>query len=604
MSTLADELLQDFEDSGSENGERVEDDGEDNTAAIMGLSGGDVPMDDTDLVSSDDDDDAMGGVNEDDEGDDEETNGKADKNGKPNDLRSATSLVKTLDSILEKIKFYQAQPSETRHEHVGNVEEHPEYHLLTQANGLSTAIDNEVVLVHKWVRDHYSVRFPELETLVTNPLEYAKTAAVLGNGPLDSDAMRRIPQSTDNPLGVSLDSVLDKPTLMIVTTSAITSKGQPMAQNDLDGVVAACGVMVKLDVAKRALTEYVQSRMTIFAPNLTALIGSLTAAQLLNTAGGLTGLSKTPACNIAAWGSKRGANASALATNVTSRQQGYLYQSPIIHTIPTDLKKQAMRIVSAKVVLAARVDRIHSSPDGSQGEELKDQCLERLEKLQEKPLNTGARALPAPDDKPSRKRGGRRARQAKAATAMTDLRKAQNRMAFGQEEKEVGYGVGDETEGLGMIGAASDGRVRALQVDQRTRAKLSAKNKGWGGLASSVNGGSGAASSLRGIGQAAGGLDLRGHGLRASGVGTTVGSQAAGTMSSLAFTPVQGLELVDPSVRAEMGRKRKAEEDRYFKGGTFTQIGGSAGGGGVADGVFKKPALPPAKRVDTGATKK
>ncbi|CAK7263304.1 U4/U6-U5 snRNP complex subunit prp31 [Sporothrix epigloea] len=565
MSTLADELLQDFEDSGSENGEREEEEEGDDTAAIMGLPGGDLPMDDTDLLSSDDEaDQDMSDV---------KFNGEdlVEKNGKTSDLRTATSLVKMLDSVLE-------------------------------ANSLSTAIVNEVVVVHKWIRDHYSVRFPELETLVTNPLEYAKTAAVLANIPFTSDTMRRIPQSTDNPLGVSLDSVLDKPTLMIVTTSAITSKGQPMAQSDLDGVIAACGIIMKLDTAKRALTDYVQSRMTIFAPNLTALIGSLTAAQLLNTAGGLTGLSKTPACNIAAWGSKKGANVSALATNVTTRQQGHLYMSPIIRTIPTDLKKQAMRIVSAKVVLAARVDRIHSSPDGSQGEELKEQCLERLEKLQEKPLNTGHKALPVPDDKPSRKRGGRRARQAKAATAVTDLRKAQNRMLFGQEEKEVGYGYGDETAGMGMIGAASDGRVRTLQVDQRTRAKLSAKNKGWGGLASSVNGGGGVASSLRGTGQAAGGLDLRGHGLRASGVGTTVGSQQAGTMSSLSFTPVQGLELVDPSVRAEMGRKRKAEEDRYFKGGTFTQVGG--GGGGGFDGVFKRPALPPSKRVDTGDTKK
>ncbi|CAK7267605.1 U4/U6-U5 snRNP complex subunit prp31 [Sporothrix epigloea] len=652
MSTLADELLQDFEDSGSENGEREEDDEGDDTAAIMGLPNGDLPMDDTDLMSSDEEADQEmrdAKVNDED---------PVEKNGKTADLRSATSLVKTLDSVLEvsritpsatpftpsgstlgvagqnrdtalftsvlscyffaqdtaaltrtsldatlqKIKHFQAQSNESRNEYIGNVEEHPEYHLLTQANSLSTAITNEVVVVHKWIRDHYSVRFPELETLVTNPLEYAKTAAVLGNVPLNSDTMRRIPQSTDNPLGVSLDSVLDKPTLMIVTTSAITSKGQPMAQGDLDGVIAACGIVIKLDAAKRALTDYVQSRMTIFAPNLTALIGSLTAAQLLNTAGGLTGLSKTPACNIAAWGSKKGANVSALATNVTSRQQGHLYLSPIIRTVPTDLKKQAMRIVSAKVVLAARVDRIHSSPDGSQGKELKEQCLERLEKLQEKPLNTGHKALPVPDDKPSRKRGGRRARQAKAATAVTDLRKAQNRMLFGQEEKEVGYGYGDETAGMGMIGAASDGRVRALQVDQRTRAKLSAKNKGWGGLASSVNGGGGVASSLRGTGQAAGGLDLRGHGLRATGVGTTVSSQQAGTMSSLAFTPVQGLELVDPSVRAEMGRKRKAEEDRYFKGGTFTQIGG--GGAGGFDGVFKKPALPPSKRLDTGDTKK
>lgn len=595
MSTLADELLQDFEDSDNENVDAVEDDGDDDTAALMGFAGGDIAMDD--LLSSDDDgddDEAMA-----DKDTSAESSAQENGNGKPAGIRSAANLVKTLETVLEKINFYKNQPDATRNEHVGNVEEHPEYHLLTQANSLSTSIDNEVVVVHKWVRDHYSVRFPELETLVTNPLEYAKTAAVLGNGPLDSDTMRRIPQSKANPLGVSLDSVLDKPTLMIVTTSAITSKGQPMPQSELDGVVAASETMVKLDDAKKTLTEYVQSRMTIFAPNLTALIGSLTAAQLLNTAGGLTGLSKTPACNLAAWGSKKGGNVSALATNVTSRQQGYLYQSPIVRTIPTDLKKQAMRIVSAKVVLAARVDRIHSSPDGGAGEEMKEQCLERLDKLQEKPLSKGAKALPAPDDKQSRKRGGRRARQAKAASAVTDLRKAQNRVAFGQEEKEVGYG--DETEGLGMIGSAGDGRVRAIQIDNRTRAKLSAKNKGWGGIASSVSGG--AASSLRGVGPTAGGLDLHGRGLRTSGVGTTVGQ--GGTMSSLAFTPVQGLELVDPSVRADLNRKRKAEEDRYFKGGTFTQVGGSGNGAvGDSNGAFKKPALPPAKRVDTGATKK
>ncbi len=65
-----------------------------------------------------------------------------------------------------------------------------------------------------------------------------------------------------------------------------------------------------------------------------------------------------------------------------------------------------MRIVSAKLVLAARVDRIHSSPDGHTGEELRDACLERLDKLQEKPLNKGGRALPVPDDKPRASVGG------------------------------------------------------------------------------------------------------------------------------------------------------------------------------------------------------
>jgi U4/U6 small nuclear ribonucleoprotein PRP31 len=492
----------------------------------------------------------------------------------------------------QKIAHYRSQAA-TQTSDTGNIEDHPEYHLLTQSNSLSTQIDGEVALVHKFIRDHYSTRFPELERLVTTPLEYAKVVSIIGNGPMDSESIKTLQTSTNNPLGLGLKAVLDGPSLMIVTVEATTSKGEELAPEELARVRQACDMVIALHKAKHTLTEYVQSRMSLFAPNLTALIGSLTAAQLLNAAGGLTGLSKTPACNLPSWGSKK--RQAGLATNIGVRQQGYLYHSDMIRGIPGDLKKQAMRIVSAKLVLAARVDRIHSTPDGSTGEDLKQACLERLEKLTEPPPNKGQRALPVPDDKPARKRGGRRARKAKEALAMTDLRKAQNRVAFGQEEKEVGYGTGDSTVGMGMIGQANDGKIRGLQVDQRTRAKLSQKNKGWGG-ASSLGG---AASSIGGFGQAsASSIDLRGKGLRSSGVGSTIGSGGAGTASSLAFTPVQGLELVDPKMQAELSKKRKAEEDRWFKGGTFTQVGGVSSGGG-----FKVPDLPAAKRVDTGKTK-
>ncbi|KAJ9157633.1 Pre-mRNA-processing factor 31 [Pleurostoma richardsiae] len=602
MSTLVDELLQDFEDSGSEAGEDRQDEGHDLLGAappVAPRANGDVDMDEAngDEEAEDEDEDMSGTANGAEAAEDpEETKARVEKMqlGGVRDVASVASLWKTLEPVLEKIKEFQQAP--LAHD-VGNVEDNPAYHLLTQSNSLSQLIDSEVILVHKFIRDHYSTRFPELETLITDPVEFAKVVAIIGNGPFTTENIKALPTKTDNPLGQTLKSVLDGPSLMIVTVEATQTKGREMSPEELERVIQACLMLINLDKAKKTLTEYVQSRMNIFAPNLTVLVGSLTAAQLLNAAGGLTNLSKTPACNIAAYGSRK-QRSSALATNVGVRQQGFLFHSPIIRSVPSDQKKQAMRIVSAKLVLAARIDRIHSSPDGSTGEELRAQCLERIDKLQEKPLNKGQRALPVPDDKPSRKRGGRRARKAKEAVAMTDLRKAQNRMAFGREEKEVGYGTGDSTAGLGMIGQGGEGRVRGLQVDARTRAKLSQKNKGWGGLASSVTGGS--ASSLRGAG--AGNLDLRGRGLRTSGVGTTLGG--GGTVSSLSFTPVQGLELVDPKVQAELKRKRKEEEDRWFKGGSFTQIGGGGGGGGSGgDGVFKKPALPPAKRVDTGATK-
>lgn len=361
-----------------------------------------------------------------------------------------------------------------------------------------------------------------------------------------------------------------------------------MTELELQRVLKACEMTLSLDRAKRILTEYVQSRMNLFAPNLTALIGSLTAAQLLNFAGGLTGLAKTPACNLPPLGSKKQSQ-TGFATNVGVRQQGFLYHSPIIRGIPNDLKRQAMRIVAAKVVLAARVDRVHSNPDGSSGEQLKNDCLDRLEKLTEPPPNKGPRALPAPDDKPSRKRGGRRARKAKEATAMTDLRKAQNRMAFGKEEKEVGYA--ETTKGLGMIGQANEGRIRSQQIDQRTKAKLSKNNKGWG---TATPLGSGTTSSLRGFGQAGGNLGLRSSG---------VGAGTSGTASSIAFTPVQGLELVDPKMQAQRKRKAAEDDDRWFKGGTFTQVGtgtaANANAGGE-NGGFKVPGLPAKKMAKNG----
>jgi U4/U6 small nuclear ribonucleoprotein PRP31 len=636
MSTLADELLQDFEDSGSE-GEEQQNEGlfQDNEDAKSGLNGhatsisganGSMELD-GDEEDVDEDEEMVGAqTSELDVEDEEETKAKVEKMqlGGVDDVRTVAQLMKALEPVLEvstpfspypsyledprftsspsrispdilpslqKIAHFQSLPPEKQTTFVGSIEDNPEYKLLTQSNTLSTSIDAEIILVHKFIRDHYSVRFPELETLVGNPLDYAKVVTIIGNGPMDGESMKALQTSKDNRLGATLRSVLDGPSVMIVTVEATTTKGREMTPVELERVMRACEMTLSLDKAKKTLTDYVQSRMNLFAPNLTALIGSLTAAQLLNFAGGLTGLAKTPACNLPPLGSKK-QSGTGFATNVGVRQQGFLYHSPIIKGIPNDLKRQAMRIVSAKVVLAARVDRVHNSPDGSTGEELKATCLERLEKLTEPPPNKGQRALPAPDDKPARKRGGRRARKAKEATAMTDLRKAQNRMAFGKEEKEVGYGTGEGTKGLGMIGQANDGRIRNLQIDQRTKAKLSAKNKGWGG-ATPVGG---AASSLRGFGQGAGsGIDLRGKGLRQSGVGSTVGA-GAGTASSLAFTPVQGLELVDPKMQVEMSRKRKAEEDRWFKGGTFTQVGGTTNGS-------MGPPPPPNKRVDTGAGK-
>jgi U4/U6 small nuclear ribonucleoprotein PRP31 len=564
MATLEQELLADFADSGDEDaGSNAGDD-------IAGLEkdfGGGSPSD--------------GGGDEDEEMVDEEAQYAEQKKKQkgPADIRGAANLLSKLQRVLKEI----AETSDRMEDLLDGetIEENPEYQLLKDANEFSTQIDGEIAAVHKFIRDHYSIRFPYLEELIKNPVDFAKTVAIIKNGPLDD--IKAISHSADNMVGVPLKNILDGPSLMVVTVEATRAQGRNLNDDELSAILKACSMLLDLDKAKWVLTEYVQSRMNVFAPNLTVLIGSLTAAQFINHAGGLAGLAKTPACNIAPLGSNK-ASGLGLATNVGIKHQGFLYNSPIVQAIRTDLKKQAMRIVSAKVILAARVDMVHQSPDGSTGLQLKEECERRLDKLTEPPPNQGTRALPTPDDKPARKRGGRRARKAKEATAMTEIRKAQNRMAFGKEERETGYGTGDSTRGLGMIGATDSGRIRAQQIDPKTRAKLSKKNPGWGGDTSL-----GANTSLKGFGQGGTATTLRAQGLRTGGVGVPTGT------SSIAFTPVQGLELVDPKIRDEMNRKRKAEEDRWFKGGTFTQLGKNK----VDSGGFKVPELP-SKKPKTG----
>ena len=128
------------------------------------------------------------------------------------------------------------------------------------------------------------------------------------------------------------------------------------------------------------------------------------------------------------------------------------------------------------------------------------------------PQLRGPRALRAPLDAPSKKRGGNRVRDSKEKNATTELQKLQNRMRFGKAE-EVGHG--DEIDGLGIL--TRTGSVRALMADQRTKAKLGKA------MQARLNSSSELKRSLN-------------------------KDSSCGLQNSLAFTPVQGIELIDPGL--------------------------------------------------------
>ncbi|KAF4602256.1 U4/U6-U5 snRNP complex subunit prp31 [Pleurotus pulmonarius] len=422
---------------------------------------------------------------------------------------------KRMNDIIKDIEKYQAKPSSAQ-DMALPAHMNPEYNLIVQANNLSVDVDNEIMV---FIRDHYAPKFPELEQLVADPTMFIRSVRVLANH--------------EDPTKVNLSGVLPPAVIMSVLVTATTTSGQPLSDRAWVAVERACDLADRLEEARKKIFMYVSSRMNILAPNLSAIVGTTTAAKLLGVAGGLQGVAKMPACNVHLLGAQKKITAG-FSTATQKRHTGFIFQSDLVTSTPPEYQLKIQRTIGAKCVLAARMDLERNRRDGTYGEGLRDKIEKHIDRLAAPPPAKVIKALPLPGDGPKKRRGGKRARKAKEAYAQTELRKLQNRLAFGEVEEEVG--AFDQTKGLGMIGAGT-GKVRANLGEAKSRAKMSKTNK------------------------------LRTAALTRA---AQNGTQTSGTATSLTVTPVQGFELTNRSAAAQ--RVKEANE-RWFAAGNFSSIG-------------------------------
>jgi len=407
-----------------------------------------------------------------------------------------------LKGTVEKIREFSGKEA-TSSNFAGPVETHPEYLVLVDANNLAAEIDEEISNIHRFAKDIYSKRFPDLETLVVQPLDYLLTAKELGNN---------IGNTKNNKV---LEQNLSQATIMVVSVTASTTSGtDTLSDKELETVAEACDIAFQVNDIKKEIFSYVESRMTFIAPNLSCIIGASTAAKLMGAAGGLTALSKMPANHISLLGQVK-KTLSGFSQTSTLPHTGIIYYSEIVQDLPPDLRRKVSRVVGSKCALAARVDACHEHTTGSMGQSFRDEIVKKVEKLQEPPPVKKTKALPTPIEAPRKRRGGRRVRKMKERYAVTELRKQANRMNFGELNEDIiqtdmGYDRGNI--GKGGIG----GGIRMAQIDERTKVRVSQtlkknlqKQQAWGGA-------------------------------------STVKKQVSGTASSVAFTPLQGLEIVNP----------------------------------------------------------
>lgn len=365
------------------------------------------------------------------------------------------------------------------------------YHILQEIIDMVGIIDSKVSEKYEHVKVLYKDYFGELSSIIVSKTDYL-------------EVVRRI-LTHENFEDVRLNDILPNSTIMTIAISSSTSKRNAPAPEQREAILGSISFVSRITESKTRILAFLQSQIETITPNLSALVGPEIAANLLCISGGLKNLAEMPSQNIMVLGSLRNNKKNGHFSTGPVRLellQSVISQSEIVRGTEDKYKKKAIRLVSLKCGLCARIDLSSTSKDPSHGVGYRSYILEMLEKVQEPPQKPMKKPLPVPRDLPKSKRGGKRIRKIKEKFKPTKMKKEMNRVKFGQEEEE--FTVDGKTVGLGLLSAGEGGRrIRGFQI---------------GGLRSS--------------GLASGG---KGGGLSGS------GDSKMGNSSSISFTPYQGM---------------------------------------------------------------
>ncbi|KAL3772512.1 hypothetical protein ACHAWO_002514 [Cyclotella atomus] len=469
----------------------------------------DALLDDLDDLSDiEPQDNAQDSSNEDSDVPDDDDEAETDRKQRPR-LLDDPSLKAHLASISTSSLLQDSKPSSSSNDSTQKDAEYAEHQLILSSNKHLIALSQEIHRTHLTLCKLYHPKFPELEELLTDPYQYRSAVEIIGN------------EMDVTIVNDRLNEVLTSNQIITISVAGSTTNGRPLTKDEMDAVHTNCLYLDELKETQEKLTSFVESRMEQWAPNICALIGSSLAAKLLASTGGLAELSKIPACNLQLLGKVKMTSASrgGLATNTSKQHAGYLTECELVSGMPNYLKMRAVKAVAGKLALAARTDHVNVESGRRRTDEVGRRFYEELRgkfvKWEEPDKAQVVKALPKPDLTTKKRRGGRRIRRLKERFEETEMMKQANKRAFSVEAGEYG----DDAMGLtlGMLSSKEGGAMRNT-VEKKKMRQANTK-----------------ASRKRAIQMSSGASN--------------------GLASSMVFTPVQGLELVNPDAQKEKVRE-------------------------------------------------
>lgn len=162
--------------------------------------------------------------------------------------------------------------------------------MIIQSIALLDQMDKDLNTFAMRVREWYSWHFPELKDLVKDNYMYARCAAFIQDkGSLCLSAAAKAGESTseggdenEDKLPGLVEIIGDEEVANAVVAAARTSMGMDCSAIDMVNIVNFTQRMVKLAEYRKQLASYLTDKMSVVAPNLSALIGDTVAARLIS----------------------------------------------------------------------------------------------------------------------------------------------------------------------------------------------------------------------------------------------------------------------------------------------------------------------------------
>eukprot|EP00540_Astrosyne_radiata_P010476 CAMPEP_0116865810 /NCGR_PEP_ID=MMETSP0418-20121206/25668_1 /TAXON_ID=1158023 /ORGANISM="Astrosyne radiata, Strain 13vi08-1A" /LENGTH=417 /DNA_ID=CAMNT_0004501351 /DNA_START=178 /DNA_END=1431 /DNA_ORIENTATION=- len=252
--------------------------------------------------------------------------------------------------------------------------------MIIQSIALLDQMDKDLNTFAMRIREWYSWHFPELKDMVKDNYMFARSAAfiqdkaslVQGSGEEDSAG-----ENVQNKLEGLTEILGDEEMAKAVVSGARSSMGMDCSVVDMVNIVNFTQRMVKLAEYRQELALYLTEKMSVVAPNLSALVGDTVAARLISKAGSLTNLAKAPASTVQILGAEK-ALFRALKTKGNTPKYGLIYHSTFIGRANAKNKGRISRYLANKCAIATRIDSFSDEPSRLYGEKLRDQVEERL----------------------------------------------------------------------------------------------------------------------------------------------------------------------------------------------------------------------------------